>query len=137
MEASEMVNPATTGQQRRPAQKAAPRKTAQKTTTRPRTTTRAPRSRASSGEGLHVHTAHPKVPIPYLTPGDMSANVRAVGSKMPPLPPPKRLAFYGGLGALAAFGAVDWPVALAIGAAAVVARGGRRNGSGNGGEHAS
>jgi hypothetical protein len=31
------------------------------------------------------------------------------------LPPPDRLAFYGGIAALAAFGIVDWPVALVIG----------------------
>jgi hypothetical protein len=53
----------------------------------------------------------------------MAANVRNVGAMLPPLPPPKRLAFYGGLGALAVVGALDWPVAVAIGAAAAVARG--------------
>ena len=31
------------------------------------------------------------------------------------LPSPRRLAFYGGIIALAAFGVVDWPVALVIG----------------------
>ncbi|WP_037801809.1 hypothetical protein [Streptomyces sp. NRRL F-5135] len=95
----------------------------------------------SDGDGLRMHTLHAKLPIPYLTPGDVTANARAAGSKlappmpskasMPSMPPPKRLAFYGGLGALAVFGAVDWPVALAIGAATVVARGGRRQ-EGNG-----
>jgi hypothetical protein len=40
-----------------------------------------------------------------------------------PVPPPDQLAFYGALGALAAVGLIDWPVALAIGAGqAVVAR---------------
>jgi hypothetical protein len=40
-----------------------------------------------------------------------------------PVPPPDQLAFYGGLGALAAVGLIDWPVALAIGVGqAVVAR---------------
>ena len=39
------------------------------------------------------------------------------------VPPPDQLAFYGGLGVLAALNVVNWPVALAIGAgAAVVAR---------------
>jgi hypothetical protein len=31
------------------------------------------------------------------------------------VPSPKRLAFYGGIAALAAFGILDWPVALVIG----------------------
>jgi cation-transporting ATPase I len=39
------------------------------------------------------------------------------------VPPPDQLAFYGGLGVLAALNVINWPVALAIGAgAAVVAR---------------
>jgi hypothetical protein len=129
MEASEMANPATAGRAGRPAQKATPGKTAQKTAP-PRTTARTTRQGTSSQqEAPHVHTAHPSVPIPYVTPRDVTAGVRAAGSKlssMPPLPPPKRLAFYGGLGALAVFGAVDWPVAVAIGAATVVARSGRK-----------
>jgi hypothetical protein len=31
------------------------------------------------------------------------------------LPEPQRLAFYGGVAALAAFGIVDWPVAIVLG----------------------
>jgi hypothetical protein len=31
------------------------------------------------------------------------------------LPEPKRLAFYGGIATLAAFGIVDWPVAIVLG----------------------
>jgi hypothetical protein len=31
------------------------------------------------------------------------------------LPEPQRLAFYGGVAALAAFGLVDWPVAIVLG----------------------
>jgi hypothetical protein len=37
------------------------------------------------------------------------------------LPSAKRLAFYGGIVALAAFGIVDWPVALVIGAGHLLA----------------
>ena len=37
------------------------------------------------------------------------------------LPPPQRLAYYAGLGALAAFQVIEWPVALAIGAGTAVA----------------
>jgi hypothetical protein len=76
--------------------------------------------------GLHVHTLHADLPIPYLTPGDIGANARAATSRLPSLPglpSPRRLAFYGGLGALAVTGLIDWPVAAAIGVATVVARG--------------
>lgn len=37
------------------------------------------------------------------------------------LPSPRRLAFYGGIVALAAFGILDWPVALVIGAGHLLA----------------
>jgi hypothetical protein len=47
------------------------------------------------------------------------------------LPPPDRLAFYGGLGIAAAFGLIDWPVAAAIGVGAAIAR--RATGSRAGG----
>jgi hypothetical protein len=38
------------------------------------------------------------------------------------LPPPERLAFYGGLGLAAVLGAIDWPVAAAIGLGTMIAR---------------
>jgi hypothetical protein len=38
------------------------------------------------------------------------------------LPPPERLAFYGGLGLAAVLGAIDWPVATAIGLGTMIAR---------------
>ncbi|RAY11305.1 hypothetical protein DPM19_31020 [Actinomadura craniellae] len=38
------------------------------------------------------------------------------------LPAPGRIAFYGGLGAAAVAGVLDWPVAAAIGIGTVVAR---------------
>jgi hypothetical protein len=37
------------------------------------------------------------------------------------LPEPQRLAYYGGLVALAAFGILDWPVAIALGIGHVLA----------------
>jgi hypothetical protein len=37
------------------------------------------------------------------------------------LPEPQRLAYYGGLMALAAFGILDWPVAIALGIGHVLA----------------
>jgi hypothetical protein len=37
------------------------------------------------------------------------------------LPEPERLAYYGGLAALAVFGILDWPVAIALGIGHVLA----------------
>jgi hypothetical protein len=86
-----------------------------------------PPPQSQSGEThLQLHTVHADLPIPYFTPRDITANAHVVTSHLPApsaMPPPRTLAFYGGLGALALAGAVDWPVALAIGAATVVARG--------------
>ncbi|GAA3114069.1 hypothetical protein GCM10010466_01480 [Planomonospora alba] len=44
------------------------------------------------------------------------------------LPPRERLAYYGGLGALAAFGLLEWPVAAAIGVGTVIAQRSRGGG---------
>ncbi|MFE2431506.1 hypothetical protein ACFXJ5_32805 [Streptomyces sp. NPDC059373] len=94
------------------------------------TARRTERSQSGGTPAVRMHTAHTDVPIPYFTPGDLTANAHVITSHLPPLPPPRQLAFYGGLGALALAGAVDWPVALAIGAATVVARGkGRGDGA--------
>lgn len=41
------------------------------------------------------------------------------------LPPAEQLAYYGSLGALAAFSVIDWPVAAAIGAGTLVAQSAR------------
>jgi hypothetical protein len=53
-------------------------------------------------------------------------HAREVGHAMtgahPPLPPAERMAYYAGLGALAAFGVIEWPVAAAIGAGTILAR---------------
>jgi hypothetical protein len=42
------------------------------------------------------------------------------------LPPPERLVYYGGLSALAVFGVLEWPVAVAIGAGILIAQRGRQ-----------
>lgn len=107
-----------------PAGGGAKRKSPSAAQAKPRTGSQA-RSRVDTGDAhVQMHTAHAELPIPYFTPGDLTANAHVIGSRLPtlPLPPPKRLAFYGGLGALALVGALDWPVAAAIGAAAAVAR---------------
>lgn len=75
------------------------------------------REKTVGGKVAHLHTAHARVPIPYLTPGDMFRSGRATTSKFPS---PGKLAFYGGLGAMALAGALEWPVAVAVGAATEV-----------------
>ncbi|MET8946033.1 hypothetical protein ABZX30_21210 [Streptomyces sp. NPDC004542] len=65
------------------------------------------------GAGLHLRTRtfRPPVPIPYLSREEL---------------PARDLAFYGGLGVLTVAGALEWPVALAIGGATWLLRGKRK-----------
>ncbi|MGW7256054.1 hypothetical protein [Streptomyces sp. NPDC054834] len=65
------------------------------------------------GAGLHLRTRtfRPPVPIPYLSREEL---------------PVRDLAFYGGLGVLTVAGALEWPVALAIGGATWLLRGRRK-----------
>ncbi|MFE1882034.1 hypothetical protein [Streptomyces diastatochromogenes] len=83
---------------------------------------------AGDGAGLHLHmrTLHPPVPVPYLTKEEMTSTARAAASRLPATPAAKDLAFYGGLGALAVAGALEWPVALAVGGATWLVRSGRK-----------
>lgn len=75
----------------------------------------------AGGKLVHLHTAHPQVPIPYVTPGDLFSNVRDVTSTATTLlPSPRKLAFYGLLGGMTVAGAMAWPVAVAVGAATEV-----------------
>jgi hypothetical protein len=77
---------------------------------------------STNGNGVNV-------PVPVLTPHMKVVHVpgmsyvedagRVVAGY---LPPPDRLAFYGGLGLAAVLGAIDWPVAAAIGIGTVIAR---------------
>ncbi|WP_369251911.1 hypothetical protein [Streptomyces sp. R41] len=82
----------------------------------------------SDGTGLHLHmrTLHPPVPIPYLTKEEVTSTAQAATARLPGTPPAKDLAFYGGLGAMAVAGALEWPVALAIGGATWLVRSGRK-----------
>ncbi|WP_159039579.1 hypothetical protein [Streptomyces sp. TP-A0356] len=82
---------------------------------------------AHEGAGLHLHTRtlHPSLKIPYLTKGDVTSTAKAATSLMPGMPTPKDLVFYGGLGAMAAAGALEWPVALAVGGATWLVRSSR------------
>ncbi|MFI1291400.1 hypothetical protein ACH4VM_23535 [Streptomyces sp. NPDC020792] len=67
------------------------------------------------GGGVHLRTRmfRAPVPIPYLS----LENV-----------PTRDLVFYGGLGALAVAGALEWPVALAVGGATWLVRSRRKEG---------
>ncbi|MFF7264305.1 hypothetical protein ACFZCL_29085 [Streptomyces sp. NPDC008159] len=79
----------------------------------------------TGGKVLHLHTAHPRVPIPYVTPGDMFSGTRRATSSVAStatslLPSTRKLAFYGLLGGMTVAGAMAWPVAVAVGAATEV-----------------
>ncbi|MGW0765818.1 hypothetical protein [Streptomyces sp. NPDC002676] len=80
------------------------------------------------GAGLHLHmrTLHPPVPVPYVTKEEMTSTARAATARLPGTPDVKDLAFYGGLGAMAVAGALEWPVALAVGGATWLLRSGRK-----------
>ncbi|POX42268.1 hypothetical protein C3486_05915 [Streptomyces sp. Ru73] len=75
-----------------------------------------------------MHTLDVRAPlhVPYLTPGDVVNNARTATGWLPPLPPARELVYYGGLGALAVAGALEWPVALAVGGATVLIQRSRR-----------
>lgn len=84
------------------------------------------------------------VPVPVLTPHVkvFKVHVPAPGMSYVTdaghlaasyLPPPERMVFYGGLGVAAVMGAIDWPVAAAIGIGTMLARRAlRRNGRSGG-----
>ncbi|GGX85140.1 hypothetical protein [Streptomyces minutiscleroticus] len=90
-----------------------------------------------SKQGLSVHTldVHAPLHVPYFTPQDVVNNARTASRWLPPLPPTRDVVFYGGLGALAVAGALEWPVALAVGGAtALLRRSGQRGGQGEAAE---
>lgn len=86
---------------------------------------------AHEGAGLHLHTRtlHPPVPIPYLTREDVTSTARTATSRLPGRPSAKDLVFYGGLGAMAVAGALEWPVALAVGGATWLVRSRKHDGA--------
>ncbi|MFC0864470.1 hypothetical protein ACFHYQ_19445 [Sphaerimonospora cavernae] len=61
----------------------------------------------------------PHIGLPHVSRHDVG---QAVDIARTFLPPPERLAYYGGLGALAVLGLIDWPVAAAIGAGTLIAQ---------------
>ncbi|MDQ0376110.1 hypothetical protein [Amycolatopsis thermophila] len=61
----------------------------------------------------------PRMPKPHLP--DRNEVTAALHTARSYLPPPRQLAYYGGLGLLAAVELIEWPVAVAIGVGTAVA----------------
>jgi hypothetical protein len=81
------------------------------------------------------------LPVPVVTPHMKVVHVPAPGmpdvagagrSLASHLPPRDQLAYYGGLGVMAAFGMLSWPAAAAIGVGIAIARHARGAGNGAG-----
>ncbi|MCC5578300.1 hypothetical protein IMZ11_21980 [Microtetraspora sp. AC03309] len=74
---------------------------------------------------LQFHRPHlglPHVEMPHVSRQEVGHAMDVARSF---LPPPERVAYYGGLGALAILGVIEWPVAAAIGVGTVLAQRGR------------
>ena len=69
----------------------------------------------------------PDLHLPRMRRPDLGAATGAAAAKARSLSPAE-LAYYAGLGALAAFELIEWPVALVVGAGTALARGGRNGG---------
>ncbi|MFG2078039.1 hypothetical protein [Nonomuraea maritima] len=65
------------------------------------------------------HIPKPNIPMPHVSKQELGHYVDVARTV---LPPPERIAYYGALGAMAALGAIDWPVAAAIGAGMMIAQ---------------
>ncbi len=74
---------------------------------------------------VSVHIHRPHLHLPRMTTAPAERAVRAARSA---LPAPSRLVYYGGLGAMAALGAIEWPVAIAIGVGTAIGQRVRRDG---------
>jgi hypothetical protein len=80
--------------------------------------------KGETAEAAHGPTVHlPGVTAEFHRPHLPGRNefAFAVGTARQYLPPPRHLAFYTGLSLAAALGAIEWPVATAIGFVPVVA----------------
>ncbi len=67
---------------------------------------------------VRVPLLSPRVPDPDAMASQTRRAAQAVRANLPPM---ERLLYYGGLGALAAAGTLEWPVAIAVGAGVWVA----------------
>ncbi|MGN9785090.1 hypothetical protein ACTMTF_26910 [Nonomuraea sp. ZG12] len=68
------------------------------------------------------HVSMPHVPMPHISKQEVGHYVDVARTI---LPPPERVAYYGALGAMAIFGAIEWPVAAAIGVGMAITQRGR------------
>ncbi len=73
---------------------------------------------------ISLQVQAPEMKMPHVEmPGINRAELgHAVDIAKTFLPPPERLVYYGGLGALAVLGFIEWPVAAAIGAGTMIAQ---------------
>jgi hypothetical protein len=99
--------------------------------------TSAPKKETSAkGESGRRRTAHldlplvsadfraPQLRMPHVpTPREV---VRTAGSATKLLPPRDQMLYYGGLGAAAVVGVIEWPVAIAVGAGLAIVQRSRR-----------
>jgi hypothetical protein len=69
------------------------------------------------------HVSMPHVPMPHISKQELGHYVDVARTI---LPPPERVAYYGALGAMAVFGAIEWPVAAAIGVGMAITQRGRQ-----------
>lgn len=128
---------ATTKTRARPAAKSAARTTAARTKpSGAKAAAKKPSETMTAAQRRREAHAEERmdVPVPVLTPKMKVMHIPMPGMSYVGdarrllagyLPPPERLAFYGGLGLAAVFGAIDWPVAAAIGVGTMIARRGR------------
>ncbi len=65
----------------------------------------------------------PHVPMPHISKQELGHYVDVARTV---LPPPERVAYYGALGAMAVLGAIEWPVAAAIGVGMAITQRGRQ-----------
>ncbi|MER5420636.1 hypothetical protein [Streptosporangium roseum] len=71
---------------------------------------------------MTVQFRPPRLHLPHLPHVNRQEAGHAVDVARSLLPPPERLIYYGGLGALVVVGAIEWPVAAAIGVGTLVAQ---------------
>ncbi|GAA4221984.1 hypothetical protein GCM10023075_11950 [Streptosporangium album] len=74
---------------------------------------------------MTVQFRPPHLHLPHINRQEAGQAVDAAKSF---LPPPERMVYYGGLGALAVAGLIEWPVAAAIGVGTMIAQRARRQG---------
>lgn len=105
--------------------------TVTQTTTPPSGEIAAPATAGESGRQftlnlpfVHIQVRPPELHLPHIELPQVSRRdvEQAVDIARSFLPPPERLAYYGGLGVLAALGVIEWPVAAAIGAGTMIAQ---------------